>query len=375
MRCSVFATTTRRGPDARRSVVLATVTMLIATVTGSAGASTTPTAVPVRSQYETSNRSVSRDVGISVMLPDGHDLWLFGDTLTYKRVGKHWTGEQFIDGGTAVEAKPTRGQVPRGQEYPKASPSRLLPVPNDVYLPDGSGTRCTKQTAAYPARWITGAAVFPSNRSQVLITYAEVCIQNGATMTAEGWGFVLYNWKTRRIAYGPDDVFAPNKNGSTISSAEVFVTPVFDGNRLTLFSAECVAPTASCGVGAVWFAAMPATVAALHNPASYQAQLLPLSLPATWSAMSISVSRFPAGWRLLEITSIWGTYKVFSAASPTGPWQLERSATLPGCPTQTGICWAVQGHPELSTTNQLYISYSKPDAGPGGHIVVSAVPA
>jgi hypothetical protein len=120
--------------------------------------------------------------------------------------------------------------------------------------------------------------VLPGDRSQLLITYAEVCIQHGQTITTEGWGFVLYNWKTHRIAYGPDHVLAPHKNGSAISSAQIFVTAVFDGNRLTLFSDECIAPSASCQVGEVWFASMPATVAALHNPASYQTQLLPLSL-------------------------------------------------------------------------------------------------
>jgi hypothetical protein len=91
--------------------------------------------------------------------------------------------------------------------------------------------------------------------------------------------------------------------------------------------------------------------------------------------MSVSVNRYPAGWRLIQLTSIWGTYKIFSASSPTGPWQFLRSATLPGCPTRTGICWTPQGHPELSTSNQLFISYTKPNAGPGGHIVISAIPA
>jgi hypothetical protein len=369
----VFATTRPRS-GGRRGLVTVAAIALTASLMSMAGASTGPTAVPLRSQYETASRVVSRDVGISVMLPDGHDLWLFGDTLTYQRVDNRWAPEQFITGNSALEATPTRGHVPRGREYPQATPSRLLPVPADVYLPDGSGTRCTTRTAAYPARWITGAAVRANDHSQLLITYADVCVQHGPTITTEGWGFVLYDWRARRILYGPDDVFAPNSNGSALSGAQVFVTPVFDGNRLILFSSECVAPSASCQVGPVWFASMPATIAAMRSSGSYQPQLLPLGLPSTWSAMTVSVGRYPAGWRLLETTSIWGTYKVFSSSSPTGTWQLEQSATLPGCPTKTGTCWAVQGHPELSSATRLLISYYKPDAGPGGHIVVSAVP-
>jgi hypothetical protein len=375
-----LSTNTRPGSGIRcvAGVVVAAVAALAAGIGGVADANTVPTAVPLRSDYETSTRSVSRDVGISVALPDGHALWFFGDTLTLKRVKKQWIGRQFIDGGTAVMAKSKRGQVPKGREFPNASPARFLPVPNDVYLPDGSGTRCTTRTAAYPARWITGAAVLPSNRSLLMITYAVSCIQHssdgGTTITPEGWGFALYNWKTRRIVHGPDDVFAPSKSGSRISSNQLFVTPVFDNGRLTLFSSQCSALTGGCTAGLVWFVTMPATIAAMSNTASYQLQLLPLAPPETWAAMSVSVNRYPAGWRLIELTSIWGTYKIFSASSPTGPWQLLRSGNLPGCPTRTGLCWSPQGHPELSTGTHLFVSYTKPNAGPGGHIVISAIP-
>jgi hypothetical protein len=376
-----LATNTRPGSGVRlvTGVVVVAMAALAAGVGGVADANTGPTAVPLRSDYETSTRSVSRDVGISVALPDGHALWFFGDTVTFKRVGNHWTGGQFIDGGTAVMTNPARGRVPKGREFPNASPARFLPVPNNVYLPDGSGTRCTTRTAAYPARWITGAAVLPSNRSLILITYAESCIQHssdgGTTITPEGWGFALYNWKTRRIVHGPDDVIAPSKSGSRISSNQLFVTPVFDKGQLTLFSSECNAPYGACAAGLVWFVTMPAKLWAMSSAASYRRQLLPLNPPETWAAMSVSVNRHPAGWRLIQLTSIWGTYKIFSASSPTGPWQLVRSGTLPGCPTPTGFCWTPQGHPELSTSTQLFISYSKPNAGPGGHIVISAIPA
>jgi hypothetical protein len=236
------ATNTRPGSRIRRVTagVVVSVAAIAAGVGGVADANTAPTAVPFRSDYETSTRSVSRDVGISVELPDGRALWLFGDTVTFKRYDKQWHGGQFIDGSTAVITRPSRGQVPKGPEFPSASPTRFLPRPTNVYLPDGSGRKCTTQTAAYPARWITGAAVVPTNRSLLLITYAETCIQHasggGTTMTPEGWGFVLYNWKTRSIAYGPDDVIAPTTSGTAIKSNQIFVTPVFDNGRLTLFS-------------------------------------------------------------------------------------------------------------------------------------------
>ena len=43
--------------------------------------------IPVKSKYETKTRVVSRDGGGSVALPDGHDLWLFGDTGIFQRAG------------------------------------------------------------------------------------------------------------------------------------------------------------------------------------------------------------------------------------------------------------------------------------------------
>ena len=58
------------------------------------------------SHYETAARVLSRDIGISVALPDGHDLWLFGDTSVYTRnsVG-NWVNTGFVDGSTALEGR------------------------------------------------------------------------------------------------------------------------------------------------------------------------------------------------------------------------------------------------------------------------------
>jgi hypothetical protein len=54
---------------------------------------------------------------------------------------------------------------------------------------------------------------------------------------------------------------------------------------------------------------------------------------------------------------------------------LRGSGTLPGCPTKSRFCFALEGHPELSTSTQLFVSYKHPDTGPPvGHIVVSAIP-
>jgi hypothetical protein len=141
---------------------------------------TTPkiVAVQVRSSYETATRAISRDIGLSVALPDGHDLWLFGDTGIYQKTGSTWRRTGFLDGSTALLAKYTKGQVPRGGEVPAAKPARFVPVPKRVYLPDRSGRLCVQPvpTAAFSARWPTGAAIMPTNSARVLVTYSIVCV-------------------------------------------------------------------------------------------------------------------------------------------------------------------------------------------------------
>jgi hypothetical protein len=69
---------------------------------------------------------------------------------------------------------------------------------------------------------------------------------------------------------------------------------------------------------------------------------------------------------MVEMTSITGTYDVFTASTSAGPWHLETSGTVPGCQSGSGFCHALVGHPELSTSSQLVITYFNPNAGPRG---------
>ena len=94
--------------------------------------------------------------------------------------------------------------------------------------------------------------------------------------------------------------------------------------------------------------------------------------------IEISVSAYPSGLRLIEQTSIGGTFVVYSSATPTGPWHAFYSGTLPGCSTTPkGFCYAFVGHPELGTNSSLVISYFKPDSPTNvdiGHVDLALVP-
>ena len=93
-------------------------------------------AAPVLSHYETAARVLSRDIGITVVLPDGHELWIFGDTGIYKRnsVG-NWVNTGFVDGSTALEARVTPSADPPRRRVPlavavtvRSSPEGRLPA-------------------------------------------------------------------------------------------------------------------------------------------------------------------------------------------------------------------------------------------------------
>jgi hypothetical protein len=374
---------------ARVASVVATFVAVLAALVGvggrmegvaTAAADSGVRAVPVLSSYESGSRVVSRDVGISVALPDAHDLWLFGDTGIFQRSGSGpWRSMQFIDGSTALESTYTRGHVPRGHEIPSKGPTRFLPVPKNAYLPDGSRRPCTYETAAFPARWPTGAALM-TGTSEVLVTYGEVCVVSPpggvTTVRAEGWGYALYNWRTHHIDRGPVDVFQPHADGSALPPSQIFGWPQFDHGRLALFSSRCTSLYVACTKGQVWAVTMPATIAALDKHASYLRTALIADTAESWTPLSISVGRYPSGLRLIEMTSIAGGYRIFSAAAAREHWQLEAAGTLPGCPSRRGFCFALQGHPELSTDTDIFVSYMLPDAGLGrGHVVVSSVPA
>ena len=332
----------------------------------------------IRSSYETPTRTLSRDIGVSVALPDGHDLWLFGDTSIYTRnKAGAWLDTGFVDGSTALEGRYAPGQVPRGAEMPTSTPTRFVPVPEDVFLPDGSGRKCTKgiANAAFSARWPIGAAVLDTNTSEVVVTYSEVCVtvdQNGNTaVRAEGWGYMLYDWRARHIALGPIDVFKPHANGAPLAPSHTFGWPVFVDGHLTLFSSSCTAQYLTCGGGRVW----SVTTSTLSNPNSYHPRQLATDGTLPWQPLSISVGKYGSELRMIETISIGGDYRILAAPTPDASWHVVRSGTLPDCaPHHAGYCHGVEGHPELSTAADMFISYKDPNSGPGGHMVISAIP-
>jgi hypothetical protein len=270
--------------------------------------------------------------------------------------------------------------VPHGQEFPAATPSRFLPVPSGVYMADGSGRACVKGNgdAAFPVRWPNGAAVMPADNSEVLITYSLVCVfgqSDNPQDVTEGWGYALYNWRTSRFDRGPVDVVKPQTDGAPIADLTVWRSPIFHDGEVTLFASKCPRRFLGCIHGEVSSVTMPATTDALDNVTSYPTKLLSTDSSGHWEPQSISAGRYANKLRIVEGTTIAGTYAILSAPTVSGPWHLSESGKLPGCPPRLGYCFALEGHPELSTPTEIVVSYVDPNVGPGmGHVVMSALP-
>lgn len=356
------------------SCVAIVVALSTAIPADAAGAPTTRLG-PVLTKDENPTTTMGRDGGISVALPNGQDLWVFADTPTIVYSNGAWNVTHFIAGSTAGVGPYTAGHVPAPltelvighPNQPDNQPARFIPLPNNIYLPDGSGRLCNQANgAAMPgARWVTGAALMPDN-TNVLITYAGVCVASLSltSISVQSFGFMEYDWTRNKISVPPVDVFPPATNGAALAKGHIFGSPVVSNNQVTLFSETCCSPANFLAT------TIPADVTSLANPASYATHAIPSLQPAVHGVMDATVGVYPGGeWQVVARTDDSGHFEVYSAPAADGPWSLTTTGTLPGCPASPDACWALVGHPELSTSNALMVSYYEPGYGPGvpGH--------
>ena len=370
-------------------------TLLVGVAPGQAGASPVPPQ-PVLSSAENLAQVLSRDAGFSVALPNGSDLWIFGDTTVYDTDGQQTVQTEYVSGSSAAEGATTPGQVPPPLDElpspvaspappfvpgPRSEPSQFIPAPSGVYLPDGSGVLCGADPGQLAERWTTGAALLPGT-ADVLVTYEDVCVVGTFDFAFEGWGFMEYNWQTNSIDAGPFDTFPPVASGDRLPQDLRFGDPVVTGGQVTLFSSVCTVLYGECLAGQVYSTTFPDTLAALESQSSYVPTPALTDASASWQPASIDVAAYPdAPYRMIETTALDGSYSVLSAPTPSGPWHLQVTGQVPGCEgLSSGFCYSLIGHPELSTAGHLMISYFDPGwgpegpSGPVGHLVAALMP-
>jgi hypothetical protein len=354
---------------------------------------------PLVSNYETaSGNTLDRDCGWSRPLPGSttQDFWLFCDTAIENPPGTLACTTCFIPGSTAAEGPFTAGLVPGSlSELPTPPATPTLPNSNGpshfLANPSAQSLGCTA-TGDYTARWPSGAAQEPSwaNPGDFLISYTDVCVE-GSTILTEGFGVVEYDPATNTLG-SYYDIFT-GQNLGTSQPEWLLGSPVFGSDGfLYLYSAACQDTGLACqGGGKVFLARVPAIPQLWQSSAFYTfftgrnsqgspqwgsysnaVTDVPSAAPVGASAWTVdNYSPYPAtGHQLVAVeeTSIGGDYQIWTASSPAGPWTAIQSGRL--CAAGDG-CHALIGHPELSTSSDLLVSYYSLDAH---HIKVAAIP-
>jgi hypothetical protein len=361
-----------------------------------AGADVAPPAKE-QSQFETHwGASLARDCGFSRQLPSNQSIWIFCDTAIYDWTGK-LTG--FISGSTAASGTFSPDQVPTQLvELPTppaaaagrsaiSGPAQFLPNPTDLTRADGSP--CTASSAGYPAAWPSGAAQEPNGSSKLLITYLEVCVDNGALLV-EGFGLLEYDSANNTIVTGPTEVFRASGAAARLPPQLQLGSPIFNGNVLYLFSSTCdQSALGGCTSGRIFVSNVLAAPSYWQQGGNYWFWFSTVypgwthDYTAAQSVISgatptaVTVDNYPGkGLALIEQTSIGGSFRVWTAPAGTfvGSWSLGPTASsLAGCQGGNGLnlCRALTGHPEISTGAHLLMSYYDPSAN---HVKVVAVP-
>jgi len=343
----------------------------------------------VTSRYETATgHRIVRDCGFSVPLPGQarRSLWLFCDTAVTARGGRE-LGYPILGAGTAAEGPYTAGRGPgvlselatpgtdpagasgAGLLPALAAPQPFLPLPASLTRP-ASTVPCSAGSRIYPARWVTGAAREPGSSGHVLISYTDYCVSGGDTFTAEGFGLLDYDPAAN--ALGPPAPVFTAQPGQLLPQPQALGSPVFRGGYLYLFG--WCGP--GCDRGGVFLARTRAVAAAWDNGFTYQywtglgwsadpSHAAPLS--GYREPVGVSVADYSAeghGLVMIEQTSAGGDFSLWQAPAPTGPWRQIQSGRVPCTAGQrtrpVDLCRALIGHPELSTGDELLMSFYNP---------------
>ncbi len=343
------------------------------------------------STADTASAPISRDGGFSVPYASNPplSLWLFGDTQQ-----NHFG---FIPYGTAIEGAFTAGRAPTGlAEVPTppaaphagiAYPSPFFPAPAPLLKLDG--TACGTP-GTYAADWVMGGAALPGS-SLLLLVWGELCIESSPlAFTLERVAFAEYDPATN-VFVRVDHPFVASPLNAAVTGSKAVASPVFGGDGyLYVFAAECVGSFCSTK-GAVDVARVPADPSSWSNGASFTwwngsgwtsdsaaaASVIPGVRPLGGLVQVADYSATSAQkYVMMEQTGIGsGAFQAWEATSPTGPWTAGPAGVPPDACTG-GIfgCYALYGHPELSTSSQLVFSWFSVDDRDGyGRVRIGAV--
>lgn len=376
-----------------------------------------PPPAQVLSNYENYwAANLARDCGYSQPLPSDPSisLWLFCDTDVHGSNSQlQWRWLAQINGSTGAEGPSTSGEVPSGLSELATpgsgmpampnhdGPAQFLPAPSGLVT--SGGLPCDSANGAYPASWISGVTQDAANPSDLLISYDNYCVPiepSSNVLTGEGFGLAAYDPASNTLD-SQVTVFA-SSGGQPLGPQMLLGSPVFSGSHLFLFAGYCpqhnqvdFACTAGSGGNAVYLARVGATPASWQDASDFRWYVSSSSwttsassaasvIPAA-SPLAVNVENFFSLGHdlvLIEQTDGVGSFIVYQASTPTGTWSELTSGKVPCAIEGDSFCRAIFGHPELSTSSKLLVSYFdpaatpqyNPAAGSEGHIMVATFP-
>lgn len=329
---------------------------------------------------------ITRDTGISVQYTSTQALWLFGDTAQYTP-----SGMSFLPGTSAAFGGFTAGQAPQTlDEAPTpgtgalmtglTAPEPFLPNPTGINIP-GNTTPCNTN-GNYAGSWTSGAMREASGK--VLITLGEVCdyavSPGNRAMIPVGFGVIEWDPGTNSFTNGSTiNTLFQNTSAIGLPPQEQLGHPVLGpaGGYVYLFS--------NPAQNGIFLARVPAAHAATATAASYEywsngtwvpsanfAQATTLIPVSGVALLGVSVADFSKTTnhpyvmlvkiRQSGIGDGQGSMAIYSAPVPTGPWTPGPIVIVPDtCTNSIFGCYAIEGHPELSSAGNLVYSYFSPD--------------
>jgi hypothetical protein len=219
--------------------------------------------------------------------------------------------------------------------------------------------------------------------NRFLITYTNVCVESAWSFVLAGNGVVEYTPVTNALG-APTTVFS-TAAGASIPAEEQLGSPIFGGDGyLYSFAKACDATYVGvCTAGRTFLARVPSGSYATASAYQWRTasggwscdRALAASVVDHATPSDVTVDDYRAlgrGFVMVETTSVGGSYRLWTASAIAGPWTLGSSGTLGGCASSAGeMCRALIGHPELSTSSALALSYFRAS---DAHVAVAFVP-
>jgi hypothetical protein len=303
-------------------------------------------------------RDVQQDVGLSVPLPDGRNLWVFADTFHL-----HGDPSFFVTSSAAVA---DRGSV----RLTYVRDARGLPV---EFLPRTAAERSNEQAGKhYVAVWPTGATVLPDQR--VLISYAKYdVVLHPLKFTLLAAGLFVYRYPglaglargapAERVA---NDLWTPVDGaiGSPVyADGQLYFTVCQD---LKCYSARTTPDRMTdrasyqwwtgSGWSGDWLSRQPMDFGPDRDRPGTTPSVIHLTSPDVYVMGDMLAGS--VGYRA----------RAWVAPNPWGPWSDPVSLPLPGCPDDG--CYSINLHAEGSSDSWLRVSYATKS---GPRVLVSDV--